>query len=207
MAVSPNQASSRSAQARMQQMANFHTPNIPLSQPDGVATTAARYFTPVRYATLEKLAATLVPAANDYPGAVEAGVPEFLDFYIGGSPATEQAAFNAGLDRLNADSMKINHVAFAKADAKQADDAIRPHLKPWMNDHPPREPHQRFIALVHRQIRTATMNSPQYAKAAAAAGERTPGTGLYWNPIDPGTHLWVANGHAQATPTPKQKHS
>ena len=29
-----------------------------------------------------------------------------------------------------------------------------------MNDHPPREAHSRFISLAHRDIRTATINSP-----------------------------------------------
>jgi hypothetical protein len=188
-------------------MARFRTPNIPISQPDVVAMTDASYFTPVRYATLVHLCEILMPASDDYPSSSKAGTPDFLDFYIGASPADQQAMYNNGLDRLNADCVKQFSIPFAKADAKQADAVIRPHLKGWMNDHPPREAHVRFINLAHRDIRTATINSPAWAAAAEATGERTPGVGLYWNPIDPGIQTWVNHGAAQATPTPKQKHS
>jgi hypothetical protein len=188
-------------------MARFHTPNIPISQPDAVAVTEARYFTPVRYATLLHLCEIMMPAGEDHPSAVKAGAPEFLDFYLGASPAEQQGMYNNGLDRLDADSRKQFNVPFAQADAKQADAVIRPHLKGWMNDHPPSEGHDRFINLVHRDIRTATINSPAWATAAEASGDRTPGVGLYWAPIDPGIQTWVKQGATQATPTAKHKHS
>jgi hypothetical protein len=207
MTVQPSAASSQPAMARVQAMARFHTPNIPISQPDVVAMTDARYFTPVRYATLVHLCEIMSPAGDGYPSAIKAGTPEFLDFYIGASPDEQQTMYNNGLDRLNEDCMKQFNVPFAKADAKQADAVVRPHLKGWMNDHPPREGHVRFINLVHRDIRTATINSPAWAMAAEATGERTPGVGLYWYPIDPGIRTWVDHGVAQATPTPKHKHS
>ena len=207
MAVQPSAASSRQGLSRVEAMARFRTPNIPISQPDLLATTEARYFTPVRFATLVHLCEILMPANDDYPSASKAGAPEFLDFYLGASPTEQQTMYNNGLDRLNADCMKQFSVPFAKADAKQVDAVIRPHLKGWMNDHPPREGHVRFINLAHRDIRTATINSPAWAKAAEAVGERTPGVGLYWHPIDPGIQTWVSNGTAQAASTTKQKHS
>ncbi len=207
MAVSPNAASSPVAIQRMQQQAQFRTPNIPVSMPDKVATTDAHYFSPARYATLEKLCTILMPAGNGYPGALDADVPQFLDFYVGGSPADAKAMYNNGLDRLNADAMKQFHVPFAKVDAKQADAVIRPHLRTWINDHPPREPHLRFVNLVHRAIRTATINSPAWAAAAEAAGERTPGVGLYWWPIEPGSKTWTSHDVAKATPTTPHAHA
>ncbi len=207
MAVQPAAASSPKATSRVEQMARFHTPNIPVSQPDVAAVTEASYFTPVRYATLVHLCEILMPAGDTYPSAVKAGTPEFLDFYLGASAADHPALYNNGLDRLNADSLKQFNVSFAKADAKQADAVIRPHLKGWMNDHPPKEGHVRFINLAHRDIRKATINSPAWATAAEAAGERTPGVGLYWNPIDPGIRTWVSGGATTAASTPKQKHS
>jgi hypothetical protein len=207
MAVQPSAASSSRARSRVEQMARFKTPNIPLSQPDTVAITEARYFTPVRYATLEHLCEIMMPAADDYPSALKTGTPEFLDFYIGASPAEQQTMYNTGLDRLNSDCMKQFNLPFAKADAKQADAVIRPHLKAWMNDHPPREAHVRFVNLAHRDIRSATINSPAWAAAAEATGERTPGVGLYWNPIEPTIRTWVKQGQSEATPTPKQKHA
>ncbi|WP_260704196.1 gluconate 2-dehydrogenase subunit 3 family protein [Edaphobacter flagellatus] len=199
-------AASPQAVSREQRMAQFHTPNIPLSQPDVVAITDVRYFTPVRYATLLHLCEILMPAGDDYPSAVKAGTPEFLDFYIGASPAAQQTMYNNGLDRLNADCMKQFNVPFAKADAKQADAVIRPHLKGWMNDHPPREGQERFINLAHRDIRMATMNSPAWAAAAEAVGERTPGVGLYWYPIEPGIETWVnrSTPHAASMTAHKQ---
>ncbi|MDE1177422.1 MAG: gluconate 2-dehydrogenase subunit 3 family protein [Edaphobacter sp.] len=207
MAVQPSAASSSRARSRVEEMAHFHTPNIPVTQPDLLATTDARYFTAVRYATLVHLCEILMPAGDDVPSAIKAGTPEFLDFYIGASPADQQAMYNDGLDRLNADCLKQCSVPFAKADAKQADSVIRPHLRGWMNDHPPREGHVRFINLAHRDIRTATINSPAWAIAAEASGERTPGVGLYWHPIDPGIQTWVSHAVEQATPTNKHKHA
>jgi hypothetical protein len=207
-AVAPNTASSPAATARLQQMAQFRTPNIPVSAPDVVATTEVRYFTAARYATLVHLCEILMPANHGLPGASEAGAPEFLDFLLGGSPTDRQAMYNDGLDRLNADTMKKFGVPFAKADATQAEAAIRPYLKGWINDHPPKEKHERFIALVHRDIRTATINSPAWAFAAEAAGERTPGVGLYWAPIDPGIETWVSHGGPKASaPIARQAHS
>jgi hypothetical protein len=185
---------------RAEQIARFHTPNIPISQPDLVAVTDARYFTPIRYATLVHLCEIMMPAGDDYPSSMKAGTPEFLDFYIGASPAERQVMYNNGLDRLDADCKKQFKVPFAKADAKQADAVIRPYLKGWMNDHPPREGHERFINLAHRDIREVTINSPAWAAAAEAVGERTPGVGLYWYPIEPGIQTWVNHDAAQATP-------
>ena len=208
MAVSPNAASSTPAQTRMQQMAAFLSPNIPVTLPDVVASTDTHYFTAVRYATLVHLCEILMPGGEGYPTALQADTPQFLDFHVGGSPADRQAMYNDGLDRLNADSMKKFNVAFAKTDAKQADAIIRPFLKAWINDHPPREKHERFIALAHRDIRTVTMNSPAWATAAEASGERTPGVGLYWAPIDPGIEKWVSHGAPKAAaPLTKQAHS
>ena len=207
MAVNPSAASSRQAMSRVEAMARFRTPNIPVSQPDAVAVTDARYFTPVRYATLVHLCEIMMPANDDYPSAIKAGTPEFLDFYMGASPDQQQTMYNNGLDQLNADCMKQFNIPFAKADAKQADALIRPYLKGWMNDHPPREGHVRFVNLAHRDIREATINSPAWAIAAEAVGERTPGVGLYWHPIDPGIQTWVNRSTTQTAPNTKRKHS
>jgi hypothetical protein len=206
-AVAPNNASAPAAQARQRQMASFKTPNIPLSQPDVVAVTDVRYFTPVRYATLTRFADLLVPASQGYPGALQAGAPEFLDFLIGASPADRQAMYNDGLDRLNADCLKKSGVPFAKATAAQADAAVRPYLKGWINDHPPTEKHENFIALSHRDIRQATMNSVAWAQAAEVSGERV-NVGLYVHPLDPGIETWVNHGAPKASaPLTKQAHS
>ena len=208
-AVAPNNASAPAAQRAQSRLASVKTPNIPLSQPDTVAVTDVRYFTAARYATLQRFADLLVPPSQGYPGALQAGAPEFLDFLIGASPADRQAMYNTGLDRLNADCMKKSGVSFAKASAAQADSAVRPYLKGWISDHPPLEKHENFIALAHRDIRMATMNSIAWAQAAEAAGERTPGVGLYVLPLDPGIETWVTpHGAPKASaPLTTQAHS
>jgi hypothetical protein len=207
MSVSPNTASSPAATTQLQQTAAFRSPNIPTTLPDTVATTDAQYFTPARYAALVHLCEIMMPAGNGYPSALQADTPQFLDFHVGGSPTDRQTMYNDGLDRLNADSMKKFNIAFEKTDAKQADAVIRPSLKGWINNHPPREKHERFIALAHRDIRTATLNSPAWASAAEASGERTPGVGLYWAPIDPGIETWVSKGVPKASaPLTRQSH-
>lgn len=206
-ATPPPAAADSRRNARMEAMSRFRSPNIPVSQPDAVALTDPRYFTPVRYATLVHLCEIMMPAGDDYPSTAKTGTPEFLDFYIGSSPVEQQTMYNNGLDRLNADSIKQFKVPFAKTDEKQADALIRPHLKGWMNNHPPREGHVRFINLAHRDIRMATTNSPAWAAAAEAAGDRTPGVGLYWHPIDPGIERWVTPGHAHAAPATTHQHS
>jgi hypothetical protein len=207
-AVAPSAASSPAATARMQQSAEFRTPNIPVTVPDMVATTDMCNFTAARYATLVHLCEIMMPANNGYPGAIEAGAPEFLDFLLGASPSDQQAMYNDGLDRLNADTIKKFSVSFSKASATQADAVIRPYLKGWIVDQPPKEKHERFIALAHREIRSATINSPAWTSAAEASGERTPGVGLYWAPIDPGIETWGSHGAPRVSaPVNRQAHS
>ncbi len=205
-ATAPNTASSPTAAQRLQRISEFHTPNIPVTQPDAVATTDTRYFTPTRYATLVAFSKVLMPGGNGYPGAIDSGTPEFLDFLIGGSPADRQAMYNNGLDRLNADALKGCKKPFAEVSEKDADTVIRPHLRTWINDHPPTEPHLLFVAQAHRDIRQATLNSPAYAKAAEAAGERTPGVGLFVAQLDPGIETWVSNGSPKNS-APLSKHA
>ena len=190
-AVNPAQGSSRSAQGAQARMAQFHTPNIPSSVPDVAALTDAHFFSPVQYATLEHLCDIFMPAMNGYPSANAAGAPQFLDFLIGESPADRKKLYTTGLDRLQADAMKQYHVGFDKVTAEQADALIRPHLVAWMSDHPPREPHKLFIATIHRDIRTATINSQTYSAAAVASGERAPGVGLYVHPVEPTMRVYA----------------
>src|ERR1700733_5353349 len=87
---------------------------ITSSVPDAVATTQAHFFTEQQMATLGKLAAILTCAPKGYPSASEAGAVEFIDFLIGASPDDRKRMYQAGLDRLNAESKKEFHVPFAQ---------------------------------------------------------------------------------------------
>lgn len=153
--------------------------------PDAVAQTNAHFFTDRQLATLRQLSEILLPPLNGYPGAIDAGTPEFLDFLIGVSPEDRQQMYQSGLDRLDAEARQRFGVPFAGVQAGQADELLRPWMRTWMNDHPPTEPFARFVNLAHSDIRTATINSEAWSKAESAAGKQDPDVGLYWFPVDP----------------------
>lgn len=169
----------------------FQDAPVTSSFPDEVARTEAHFFNDTQLITLRKLSSTLLPALNGYPGAIEAGAPEFIDFLIGVSPVNRQKMYQSGLDRLNVDAKKHFGVPFGQVNAEQADTLLRPWLRTWMPEHPPTEPYVQFINVAHQDIRTATMNSQAWSVAATSAGERQPGMGLYWSPIDPDIQRYV----------------
>jgi hypothetical protein len=159
-------------------------PIIPLIA-DAIARSDTRFFTETQAATLRRLAGVFQPPQKGYPGALQAGTPEFLDFLIGASPADRQQMYVAGLERLEAEAQQHFHKPFANVDEAEAAQLIRPWLRTWMSDHPPAEPYARFINLAHVNIRDATVNSQAWSDAAQAAGRPTPNVNLYWHPVDP----------------------
>jgi Gluconate 2-dehydrogenase subunit 3 len=157
---------------------------------DQVAKTEPHFFNDQQLATLRKLSSTLMPPLNGYPGALEAGAPEFIDFLIGISPDDRQEMYRSGLDKLNANAQARFGVPFAHVNAQQADTLLRPSLRVWstrgfLPSQPPSEPYAHFINVSHQDIRTATMNSQAWSVAATSVGEREPGIDWYWSPIDP----------------------
>jgi hypothetical protein len=172
--------------------------------PDAVAQTNANFFSSQQLATLRKLSEILLPPLKGYPGAIEAGTPEFLNFLIGASPADRQQMYQSGLDRLDAEAKQHFGVAFATVQKTQADQLLQPWLKTWSTDHPPTEPYAHFINVAHSDIRTATINSQAWNKAAMAAGEKNEGMGLYWYPVDPDIHR---NSAGMCRPTPHKMSS
>lgn len=153
--------------------------------PDAIAQTNAHFFNDKQSATLRRLSGILLPAMKGYPGATDAGTPEFIDFLIGVSPTDRQEMYQAGLDRLDTEAKQRFGVSFATATPAQADQLLRPWLRTWTTDHPPTEAYAHFINVAHSDIRTATINSQAWDEAARAAGQSTPDVGLYWFPVDP----------------------
>jgi hypothetical protein len=172
-------------------MSDFKAPPVTTIVPDAIAAPEVRFFTEPQLGALSRLSDLLMPPLNGYPGALQAEAPQFLDFLVSASPDDIQQLYRSGLDRLNEDAKKKFDTAFAKLNDKQADAIVRPAFKPWMQWHPPTEPFGHFIANAHDDIRKATMNSEAWSQAAIAAGERTPGVGLFWYPIDPDMKKWV----------------
>lgn len=150
---------------------------------DAVAETEAKFFTAPQMATLRRLSDLLLPKTAQHPGALDAKTPEFLDFLIGHSPAARGTLYINGLAWLDAQSKLKYKKAFAKLETGEADALLKPWLRTWMNDHPPTEAHADFVAIVHADVRTATLNSREWA-AGRGRSEESAGA-LYWSPIDP----------------------
>ena len=153
--------------------------------PDSVAQTDAHFFHPQHTATLRRLCAVLMPPLKGFPGALDAGAPEFLDFLVGASPRPRRQMYLDGLDWLDGEARRKFAVPFAQVTDAQADALIRPWLRTWMGEQPPTELHAGFINQAHSDIRAATINSQGWSEAARAAGHRSNGVDLYWYPVDP----------------------
>jgi hypothetical protein len=150
---------------------------------DAVATTMPRFFTTVQFATLRRLADLLMPALAPNPGALEAQAPEFLDNYLAVSAAERQRLYRDGLDDLNRQALARFMKPFADLAPPDADAIVKPLFKvrgPMMSvtELGP------FINRVHQDVRTVTINSPQWAAAQATAGNPVPRL-LYWRKVDP----------------------
>jgi hypothetical protein len=159
-------------------------PKIETTGADAVGNTVTRFFNPQQFAALRKLSEILMPPVNGAPGALEAGAPEFLDFLIGESPAERQQVYRAGLDALNSAAKKQFKKAFSEVDAEQANTLLAPLRQPWSYD-PPSDPLARFLMAAKADVRTATVNSREWAAVASAGGgRRGAGVGLYWYPIE-----------------------
>jgi Gluconate 2-dehydrogenase subunit 3 len=156
------------------------------AHPGVVAEPVVRFFTHPQFEALQKLSEVLVPAGNAGPGALDAKVPEFIDFLIGRSPAERQRLYRSGLDLLNAHAAKQFNKTFGALDVTEADSILRPLMVPvpWAYD-PPKDLGSHFATTAHEDIRSATRNSREWAEASAKAGRRIAGPQLYWNEIDP----------------------
>jgi hypothetical protein len=152
--------------------------------PDAVASAETKFFSDAQMATLRQLCEILMPPLKGYPGAIDTGAPEFLDFLISVSPPERQELYKAGLDRLDREAKEKFSVAFADVSAAQADALLKPWMRAWLTDHPPTEPFEAFVNLAHADIRTATVNSQAWNDAAVASGEERQGVGLYWFPVE-----------------------
>lgn len=160
-------------------------PKLEITSPDAVAETVRRFFTADQFAALEKLSSTLLPPIGKAPGALEAKAPEFLDFLLGESGAERQQLYRTGLDTLNSQARKRFSKTFSQLEAGQITELLAPLKRPWAYD-PPTDPLERFLRAAKQDVRTATMNSREYAAAAPATGGRGRfgGSGLYWYPLD-----------------------
>jgi hypothetical protein len=156
---------------------------LDLSVADEGADPVPGFFSARQFATLRRLCDLLMPAAQGSPGALEARVPEFMDFLIGDSPLDRQQLWLSGLDALEYQSQTRFRKAFSDTDAAQADTLFAPLHQPWTYE-PPADPVARLLAAAKEDVRTATFNSYERNLAASGGTRRRGGGGLYWLPVE-----------------------
>jgi hypothetical protein len=135
------------------------------ASPDSAGLPTPGFFSERQLAALRELCRKMLPAGGELPGAIEAGVPEFIDFLIGKSPADRQQLYRNGLDRLAAEPGALDAAVGAK----------------W-GFYGPDDPFARFIHDAKLVIFQATMSSREWAEAGR--GRRAGGTNYYWRTID-----------------------
>jgi hypothetical protein len=164
-------------------------PKIETAAVDQAGSPVLHFFTASQFATLKRLSDLLMPSGGAATGALEARVPEFLDFHVGKSPAERKKIYTAGLDALNDLSTLKQKKPFADLDDAAAGELLAPAIKPWSYV-PPADPLAHFLEEARHDIRTATVNSREYASAGLSenggrgGGRRQGGVGLYWHSLD-----------------------
>ena len=133
--------------------------------PDAATTGVPRFFSSTQFHALRQLSTALVPAYNERPSALDAGVPEFLDFYISESDASTQQLWRNGLDRLA---------------AGVTDATLAPLKQPWTYN-PPADPFARFLLHARDLVLQATFNSRE---STEAGGRRAAGLNYFWRNPD-----------------------
>lgn len=153
---------------------NQDTPKLQLAPAEAVAAGTPAFLNAGELATLEALARTIMPAFNGRPGAIEAGVPRFLDFLLSQSPAARQDLYRTGLARLAEQS-------FAKMPPAQAKQALSELERPWTFAGP-QDPLGRFLRAAKDDIIQATINSREWS--ASSRSRTAGGTSYYYFPIE-----------------------
>ena len=152
---------------------------LPLSQAEEAADPVAGFFSAEEMAALQRLAEELVPRTRT-PGALEAGAPEFLDFYLGQSDSERQNLYREGLRRLNAEARRRFGEPFARLGVSQIEPLLEPLRQPWTPQ--PADALAAFLRAAKDDLMRATMNSRQWA--LAVEGRRRSSGATYWYPVE-----------------------
>lgn len=156
---------------------------LPAIVPDQISVPAASFFSPEQFAALRHLTDILVPPSNENPGALDAGVPAFLDFLIGESPDGRQRLYLDGLDRLNAEARRQHSRDFAELQPSQADELLAPLGEPWTYE-VPADRFARFLREAKEDVIKATANSRQRLAVESKRRGSRAGVEGYWRSIE-----------------------
>ncbi len=156
-------------------------PVIESTIPDMAGVTVPSFFSPTQLETLRRLSELMAPAIHGVPGALEARAPEFIDFYLGESPAERQELYRSGLDELNSRAQKSFHLPFAQVNGEQAATLLAPLCTPWSA-----KPDQftGFLRTAKQDILQATQNSYEWVRVMSKRVRSAGGLGMYWFPIE-----------------------
>jgi hypothetical protein len=161
-------------------------PALELASFDEAADPLPGFFNAHQFAALTRVSELLFPRYDGMPSAIDAGAPAFLDFLIGESPEGDQEVYVDGLDALNLQAALRFDKPFAEVDEAQAHELLAPLREPWTPE-PSTDPLTVFLQRAKADVRTATVNTVQWAEALASrggGGRRMGGTGQYWLPLD-----------------------
>ena len=154
----PASAQEPAAPARRDEFAKIET----APSAEQAAEPALKFFSNPEFVALERLAAAIMPSIDGKPGAIEAGVPAFLDFLISQSPAARQKLYRDGLARLNAGG------------------TLASLSEPWTYK-PPTDSFKRFLREAKSDLLQATFNSREWIEARTNGRG---GAGTYYLAVD-----------------------
>jgi hypothetical protein len=158
-------------------------PKLEETAPDAAGQGVRRFFSANQEATLRRLAELIAPRSGERPGAVEAGVVEFLDFLLGASEERRRNLYRDGLNKLNDEARKRHGKPFAELSAGQAGALLEPLRQAWTYQ-PPADPLARFLREVRDDLLQATTNSREYAESLSRRSRAAAGLNTYWLPLD-----------------------
>ena len=183
-------ASTASPQASAQQPAATpvarsvdDAPKLPLASPEQVSDAGKRFLSDLQRSTLTALCAQVLPAKNGRPGAVDAGVPDFLDFLLSQSPAARQTLYRSGLDRLNAEARRRFQKDFASIAPTDAAPLLAPLENPWKFEASGNAAEE-FLKATKEDIFQATINSRAWADSLSGRSRAASGMGQYYFTIE-----------------------
>jgi hypothetical protein len=156
------------------------TPKLEALSPDAAIDGAPSFFTPAQLQALRRLGDLLLPAFNAQPSASEAGVAEFLDFYVSQSDAATQNLWREGLDRLNAEARRRSGKVFRDLTGDEAGPVLAPLKQPWTYQGPA-DPFARFLNAARDLVLQTAFNSKEWAEAG---GRRATGLNYLWRNLD-----------------------
>ena len=155
-------------------------PSLSLNLSEEAGDPVSGFFRPDEMAALQRLAEVLVPRTRT-PGALDAGAPEFLDFYVGHSALERQNLYRNGLAKLASEAQRRFQKPFPELAPGDIDALLGPLRDPW-TPASPADPLAAFLRAAKEDVWRATVNSRAWA--LATEGRRRSSGGSYWYPVE-----------------------